>query len=517
MTACALAGLEVRAEAQNEVIWTHASSSGGENWNAKVVSIGNHGTEVFSAFGPFTDYSRLFSVFDQSTPTPVWQDDAGTVTQRHRVASSKEANVHVSLYDIDSGGSFNTRNVVVRKYTSSTGTPDWEYIFPEVTNGHKATDVHATANGERIVAVMHNIYQNETDIAVFSPDSGVPAMFYSVNLATPMVATLLSADGSTLYLRSSAKVVLFDLNTGATRYESIIFGGTPYDDAISGDGSVFAYSTYTQVKLYREVAGYFGDPEIITLPGDNYCSQLDLSDDGRVFGMAFNYYDEWLRVRVQARDLETDAILLDEDVIGSGTFQNFASALQLTPDGEFLALGIWGDEDDLAAEASVYSTSTGIQIASFHTEGSVNALDLSSDGSKLAVASKKTHANIVASGGQIEVFQIGAQDFSMTGVPHVGATVEFTFEAGAGKVASLLQANALASTPTLFPGVGSLFLDSNQFSSSPMGIVGNDDSISSDLLIPNNVALIGSTLYFQGFASTPRELSDSWVTMTVVP
>ncbi len=518
MAACAIASITPGiAQAQSSAVWSHDSAATGENWNALVVSLGNHGTQVLSAFGPFTDYTRLFSVYDQDPPAPVWQHDTTAITKRHRVASAKEADVHVTLHDVDSGDLYHSRNVVVRKFSSASGTPDWEYTFPTTTNGHDGTNVHVSADGQRIVALMYNVSQNETDVAVFGPDSNVPLTSYSINAATALATSLLSADGTTLYLRSSAKIVLFDLVNGTKRFDTILFGGAAYSDAISGDGSIFAYSSYSHVKVYREVAGAFVDPDVITLPGNNYCGKLDLSDDGRVLGLGFNYFDSWLRVRVQARDLETGDVLVDDNLVGSGSLQNLASALKVSADGSHLAVGLWGDEADLVPEVAVYSTNDGVQVASFHTPGSVNAMDFSSDGSTLAVASKRVHANTVASGGRIEVFEIGASDFTMSGLPSIGSTVEFTFEARTGKSAALFYAPRLAGTPTVIPTVGTLRFNQDEISSTPMGIIPAGDKITSEFEIPNNVALIGSTLYFQGFASAPRSLSKGWVAMTILP
>ena len=150
------------ASAQSQLVWSHASGPGNENWNPKVVSIGEHGTQVLSAFGPFTDFTRLFSAYDQNPPSPVWQDDASTATNRHRVASARYADVHATLHDVDAGGAFNTRDVIVKKYTSASSTPDWTYQFPDETNGHEATAVHVSADGQTIVALMHNMFTART-------------------------------------------------------------------------------------------------------------------------------------------------------------------------------------------------------------------------------------------------------------------------------------------------------------------------------------------------------------------
>ena len=50
--------------------------------------------------------------------------------------SAKMADVHATLHDVDSGSPYNTRNVIVRKYSSNSSAADWTYTFPEITNGH---------------------------------------------------------------------------------------------------------------------------------------------------------------------------------------------------------------------------------------------------------------------------------------------------------------------------------------------------------------------------------------------
>lgn len=518
MAAVAFAGIAHQdAWAQGERLWIHQSGQGAENWNAQVVSIGDFGSQVMTAFGPFTDYTRIFSEYDQANPTPIVESIATSETRRHRVASAKEANIHVTLHDVDSGSPFNTRNVIVKKFSSSSDVADWSYTFPEITNGHEGTNVHVSNDGQRIVALMHNIYQNATDIAVFSPDSNVPTAFYSVSLSTPLTVSLLSDDASTLYMRSNSRIVLYDLNGGDVRHSTILFGGIPYSDAIAGDGSIFAYSTYNDVKVYTDDQGYWGDPQIITLPGDNYCGKLAISANNKVIAMGFNYYDAWLRTRLQVREIASNEVILDRDLIGGGTYQNLVSDLCLSADGSRVAIGLWGDEDGLIPEVSVFNTNSGIEIARFDTDGSVNDMDFSRDGRRLAVASKKTHANVVAGGGQVELFSVGARDFTMSGVPTLGSTVQFSFKARAGKLASLLMATTLEAAPEEVEDLGILRLPEDLMTSTQMGIVPDGDWITVDYTIPNDPALVGTTLHFQGFATSPRTLSRSWVSMTILP
>lgn len=517
------------AQAQTAVggttLWSHASGSGAENWNAKVVSIGDHGSQVLTSFGSFNDFTRLFSAYDQNPPVPVWQDSSGQTTQRHRVSSSKMADVHATLHDVHSGSPFNTRNVVVRKYTSSSGTPDWVYTFPEVTNGHDRTAVHVSDDGDCVAALMHNIYTGEVDVAVFTPDSdltGGPAATYSVSVSGPMASSRLSSDGSTLMVRSNARIRLLNALDGTLRHDVFVLGGTPYADAISGDGSALAYSTYNDVKVYRENAnGTFGAPAILDVDGTNYCGALDIDDGSTRVAMGFNYFNsanEFLTVRVQVRDLaNTNVILVDDTLAGSGAHQNLVSDIELSSDGRRVAVGLWGDEAGLVPEVCVYATNQSEPIATFETPGSVNAVAFSADGTKLAVASKAVHANVVASGGRIDLYQIGERDLEMQGVPSIGNTVTFDLHGREGKHAVLLSAPALDDPPTVFGNIGTLHLKRTALSATPMGTVGSTEWISKDYTIPNNAALIGTTTYFQGFLSSPRELSKSFVAMTILP
>src|SRR5262249_27957167 len=99
------------------LLWTH--SSGAEGWTPRVVAIGNRGTEVCSAFGPYTDYTRVFSSFDSDPPTPILQVQAPVATWHQGVAASEQSDVQAQIYDVIAPSNSALRQVYVR-CTSAT-------------------------------------------------------------------------------------------------------------------------------------------------------------------------------------------------------------------------------------------------------------------------------------------------------------------------------------------------------------------------------------------------------------
>lgn len=501
-----------------EEIWTSPTGPGVENWNSKVVSIGNHGTQVFSTFGPYGEFTKLYSAFDQSPPEPVWEITGTVSTMRHRVSSAKEGMVHAALYDVDSGGAFNTRNVIVKKFSSSSSTPDWSYTFPTETNGHDSTAVHVSDDGTKVVAAMHNIYTNKADVVVFDADSGTVTSFSSLEMLSPFKTTILSGDGRILYLRSNIKAYLFDVDTGLEHHSAVLFGGQVQSDAINGDGSVYAIGTNNDVKIWEDDgSGFYALKHTLTLPGENYCARMDISEDGSTIVLGYNYWLEWLQIRFRVFDVESGALLMDDSLTGTGSLQNLINVLSISADGSTFAAGVWGDEGGLVPEVLVYDSLQSSPIATFDMPGSVNALDLDDDGRTLAVATKNGHANVVGSGGNIALFELGERDFKLRGVPKIGEEVTFELEAEPFRNASLLTSTSLAATPMRAPGLGTLYLDMNSMTFTSMGSTDAEGKASYDLTLPNSASMVGMTLYFQGFSSAPRELSKEYSTVTILP
>lgn len=495
-------------------LWTYSSAV--ENWIGRVVSVGNGGTEVLSQFGPLTDYIRMLSSYDGDPALPAWQVQESSPTLHHSVDSAEDHDRHVCLYDRPEPGNPTLRRVVLRKYERSQSNADWSYEWPVLTNGHPQLYTRISKDGQTIVAVVHNIYTGKEDVAVFGPSSNAPLRTFSVDVLGPAKMIELSADGRILAVPGDIRLLLADTTTMATLFTTTLFSQNFLAHGLSGDGSIYCYGGNNFVKVLRRSAttGTYSLAYTNTLAGNCYCDHLDVSADGSTVACAFNFTDNWNKVVVQALDLNTYALTMTDTVIGSGMLQNVCSSVSVSQNGSRFAIGLWGDELGQSPEVRVYERNASTPLWTYDLPGSVNELDLSADGRRLAVASKAVHANIVGGGGRIDLFQVGDEDISVAGQPHAGSAVTISTRGRPTSPAILLLAPSLANSPITFPTLGTLYLSRTTLSTLPMGTFDAQGLASVSLTLP---ATVGTTLYLQGYSSSPRRLGQSFLKVTTLP
>jgi hypothetical protein len=153
--------------------------------------------------------------------------------------------------------------------------------------------------------------------------------------------------------------------------------------------------------------------------------------------------------------------------------------------------------------------------------GSALAVDVSADGSKVAVASMRGHMEAPLGGGDLFLFRITPQDLVLDGIPSPGAHVFAHYTAPAdvlpGAPVALLSAPVLDDTAHVLPGVGTLFLPRIQSHAVSYASVDGTGMANFDLALPSNSVTIGTTAYYQALSLSPRRLSETWAKLTVVP
>jgi hypothetical protein len=502
-------------------VWTQ--SSGTATWIPKAVSIGDSGTQVFADIDGFQGFARLFSSSDHSPATAVWQSANSYHTSSSRVASADASDLHVSLRCTEPQQGAASHAVVAR-YSSASSNPQWTYTFPFVVS-QPPNGIAVSRDGSTIVAWVFDMTSFRTWVAVFSPSSSTPQSYTGVDTASVPTTAELSADGSTLYIAAASKSVLFDVHHGSVIQSLFNTEAISPAHAISGDGSVFAKGLAAgRVDVFhRQGASY--SFWFSTQLGDapTQAARLALSDDGATLVVGWAYTQQYLRVRVQALDLGAPQhpVVLDDNLQGAGAYQNTVSDLSISADGSHAAVGLSGDQAGLVPELLVYGrdadTSVWSRIYSYNLPGSVEALDLSADGTRVAVASKAVHINVLAGGGRIDLFDLAQRDLVLSGVPHAGSQVSMEEFAQPGSPARLLVAHGLAATPQPFGGMGILYLDPSTLSVAGNGSANGAGVVNLPLNLPNAPTMIGSSLYYQGLIIHPRHLTQDWVRVTVLP
>ena len=473
---------------------------------------------MFTEIGNFSNSRLLFSRHDQNPPTPVWED-AGSVLHFNRVvASAPHSDVHVVLYQEQQSGS-SLRRAVVRKFTSSSAVPDWDYVFNVDIYSHPYSSVRVTADGQRIVAAVFDMNINATRVAVFDPSSSTPIAEYSVDTFGFFQGFEVSGDGSTLVFHSDKKLAICDLDSGQIR-ASKYYIGQLYRGAlaVSWDGSVVVNGVANLVHVWERSASNYSSHVEETFATNDYSQRVALSKDGAQLAMSLNYAANPERVSALLKDLTDGTYDVNYTQSGSGSAINLASAIELSEDGTRMALGLWGDGDGTVPEVLFFEAGNNQPTGTFDAPGSVLSMDMSPAGTQLVVGTRVGHNTVFGSGGSFWLFETGATDFSMSGVPSVGTTVEFAQDAPVGSFVRTLVSPQLATSPRVFEGVGTLMLQLENLTLLPqVSVAGQDGVARTDFALGNNPALVGTTLYFQGFGLRPRKLSGDFVQMTVLP
>lgn len=496
-------------------LWSYASGS--EGWTGRTVAVGNLGNDVVTQVGPYFDHTRIYSGYDQNPPVPVVDTVSSVATFHHQVDAADTRDLAVSIHDVYADQTLQTRRVIVRRFSASSPGTNWTYQHPNLTNGHDRLAVRVTRSGNRIVAVIYNQVTNRNEVVVFGPDSPTPIANLSIDAGTSFKALDLSADGTRLLLATNLQAKVISLPDGAVLHTEWIFEPNFGAWGISGDGTYFAYGTLGKAKVFKRngAGAYALYAQPLSPSGGTWaCDRLDLSDDNSTIALAFNLTDTYRTIAVASFDLNTLAQTMSANITGQGSLQVCVSDVSISSDGSRFAVGDWGDEQGLAPEVVVYERTSSTPLRVVDLAGSALSVDLSSDGDRVAVASKAVHANSPGGGGSVALYQVQNEDVRLVGQPRVNTSVEAQVQGTVGHPAMLLVSPTLRATPLNYPGIGTLYLGSSGLQRRAIGSC-DGNGISHGLwTIPNAV---GSTVYVQGFATMHRRLSDSWFAVTLLP
>ena len=385
-------------------IWTH--TDGGQLWIPRAVSIGNHGSEVFAEYNLNNERAELFSAFDANPPTALWSDPAPLDSDEQHVASAEDGSVHLALHVFHRGQPNAT--CVLRKYSAQCGgVADWRYTFPIPADG---ANLAVSRDGRTIVAIANDYANSSVAIAVLSPDSNVPLSYTTVALGgtnNGVRGLDLSADGSTLYFSSGwipVVAYVFDIASAAVVFSTPI--NVSFDShAISGDGSVFAFGDFGALHVFEKVAGVYTNTFTRALAGTNFCSRIDISDDGSTIAAGWTFYDYFLTTQIEAYDIPSRTLTMSDVVTSTNiSLQNTVSSVSISADGQRFGVGLWGDGTGSVAELRLYARDQNAPIATRNLNGSVFSLKISADGQRVVAGSKSVHANQPGNGGQVDLF-----------------------------------------------------------------------------------------------------------------
>ncbi|MCI0589856.1 MAG: hypothetical protein L0323_23830 [Planctomycetes bacterium] len=495
--------------------WTYANPPG-LPWITESVSAGDEGAFAWLGQNLNAERLSLVSTTDDagSPPLPIGEDLLpGVDFLRVRAADDGPACAVAVLQPPASGLPHE-----LRYYTAFAAAPLFTAsgIFP---NGFEI----AISDDGRWVAAGYAVGGSAAQAAVFdaaSPTPGVPTILLDAT-SSGFRHVEISGDGSTVVLATHVADHLFDRASGA---QVFVDTTTVSHDAhtINFDGGTFARGGFDLRAWIRNGAVYvpvlFYDDPALQFP---VYTAADVSADGSTFvAGGYDAFNNSL-FRVYCFDLAPGGATLLWTYVnnGSGSLQDVPSAVSLSDDGQWIAVGSWGAEFGGHPEALLFDRTAGnVPVGSLDTPGSVFDLDLSGDGQFLVVGTKSVHANTLGNGGEAYSFDRGGQGHRLAGTASVGRTITLQTGGVPGDAVLLLLGAALGA-PIPIPGfAGTLDLDPGQlFSVLFAGVVPPGGVHSLPVAIPGDPTLVGGVVYSQTARFGPASAFDNHLKVSVTP
>jgi hypothetical protein len=493
--------------------WTYAAPIA-TPWITERVSVGNLGTFAWLGQNVNGERVSLLSTTEDAVPPATLYEHLLTGADLVMVAAADKGWACAVTQCLVSSNLFE-----FRYSEGSAATPTYTLAVP-VGAGTGCPEPAISADGSRAAVG----YTDTAGLATVDVWDASGALVNSLTVPTGGFREHdMSADGSTVLIATGDHDYLYDVNSGALLFDD---GSTVSTDAhaISGDGQawgrggfdvgawVFNGSSWVQVLDFADGAFGFFVP-----------LACGISADGSTFAAAAYDATNPNRFRVYAWSLSPSGSTLLWTYIktGTGALQDAPSAVSLSDDGRWIAVGSWGNASQSHPEALLFDRDAGnVPVASVDTPGSVFDLDLSGDGQFLVIGTKAVHANDFGSGGEGYSFDRGGQGQWLTGTPSIGQSVTLHFGGNPGDAVFLFAALGLLAEPLHDPGTmsGDFFLDPDTVILGPIftGTVPGSGTLALSTTIPNIPAAVGISLYTQTIR-TPEKAIDNFLTLALTP
>ena len=491
--------------------WSY--SSGEASWSGRDVSLGNYGTQVFSELGAGYP-TQLLSSFDQDPPAPVWTT-VGELAFNHSVASAERRDLHASLRHENHPDYSSLRNGWLRVFTSESPDPIWSARLSTWIASHDLSDVFITPDGEQIVTAVFDTGSFKLDLEFFRPDSSIPFKTLELDIGGRFYALEITDNADRMYVATGLDSQVYELENGTRLARTYLSGQVYNGHGFAGDGSYYAIGTSGGLRVFREQSdGSYAAHFVHSVPYDAFCNAIAISNDGSTMAAGFNVRDGFRTAVVQAIELKTGALLMSEAVVGNGQLQNIVTELDISRDGMRIAAALSGDGSTVD-ELRIYDSTRSIPLRTERLEGSALDVDLSADGTRVAVGCKDGHTSQLGSGGCIDFFQLDAADLKVHGVPRAGGTVDVEVNAPSFSNVVLFISDEAADEPTFYGDLGLLYLRRAVTSRVVLGATNGNGYLRSSFQLPANST--GRTIHMQGFLLPSEQLTQDWIPLTIVP
>jgi hypothetical protein len=133
-----------------------------------------------------------------------------------------------------------------------------------------------------------------------------------------------------------------------------------------------------------------------------YCGELLISPD-TTYAVSCWYATSYNRNYIRVHNLQNGQAIWSYSYRQGTGYQDLPTDVDISADGNWFAVGSWGDQGNQNGEAVVFNRWYPTPYFELNMAGSCFSLDLSSDGEYLLAAGKHVHANVFGNGGDAYV------------------------------------------------------------------------------------------------------------------
>jgi len=394
-----------------DLLWTFLDPASIPN----SVALGSGGDEAWVAHSLNDERLSMFDVAAGNAPAltySVLAENPGNIG----TAAASDGSLGAVITMADFG------TITVRGFSAAGGSsPLWTYTFSEEYVESRARSVAVNADGSRVAVCAYD--GADTLLVILDGDGNV---LNSTTIAGFALSLDMDDSGSRVVVTAGAVARLYDTATMSEEYALTVSGAGGWA-RISRDGSAIADGGFN-VRAAREIAGVW--QTVYTGTGStDWFGGVSLSADGEtLFAVSHDYASGYLENDHRIVDLTTGSVVASDGFGGSGSFQNSVVSSEANADGTVFVAATWGDQANTQPEIRVYDRDLNL-IDSLDTDGSPFAMDLSSDGSRVLVATKSVHANTFGSGGVTYVYDLDVAPTCLADTNGDGAVTPADFSA----------------------------------------------------------------------------------------
>jgi hypothetical protein len=267
----------------------------------------------------------------------------------------------------------------------------------------------------------------------------------------------ISADGERLALTAGLALYLFDGAGNLLHHEAL--SAATLSMSLSGDGHTVLVGGFGQLSILREENASWQFVQHLFAPPTEIATRADLSDDAGTIAVGWWDYTTGTDLRFEVWDGHTFQRLHEITQIGTpGGLQNLPESVIVSPDGQRIALGAWGN-GSADPEVILLDRDQPLPVMEIDLPGSLRSLDMDPTGTRLLVTAKDSHANIFSTTGSLRLYDTGERSLQVIEPVQIGGSLHLAAREPSALFAFFILGDR-ADTPAQIAGVGgSLLLD----------------------------------------------------------